>query len=128
MLEMEVIGNLGKDCTVNNVNGKNVINFSVADSKKDKNGEIKTTWIDCAYWSEKTGVAPYLKKGTKIFAKGEPSIRSYTKADGSAGVSFQLSVFKIELLSVAGDGVAPQQQQARRTEAIAVDENPDLPF
>jgi single-strand DNA-binding protein len=128
MLEMEVIGNLGKDCTVNNVNGKNVINFSVADSKKDKNGETKTTWIDCSYWSEKTGVALYLKKGTKVFAKGEPSIRSYTKADGSAGVSFQLSVFKIELLSVAGDGVSPQQQQTRRTETIVVDENPDLPF
>lgn len=122
MLEMEIIGNLGKDCTVNNVNGKNVINFSVADSKKDK-----TTWVDCAYWSEKVGVAPYLKKGTKVFVRGEPSIRTYTKADGSTGVSFQLFVHKIELLSVSGDA-APAQQQYAQTGSVAANADSDLPF
>ncbi len=36
MIKIQVIGHLGKDCTVNNVNGKNVINFSVAHSEKYK--------------------------------------------------------------------------------------------
>ncbi len=31
---MQVIGNLGKDCVTNLVNGKNVINFNVAHTEK----------------------------------------------------------------------------------------------
>ena len=34
MLKIFAIGHLGKDATVNNVNGKNVINFSVAHTEK----------------------------------------------------------------------------------------------
>ena len=37
MIKMQVIGHLGQDATVNNVNGKSVINFSVAHSEKYKN-------------------------------------------------------------------------------------------
>ena len=36
MIRISVIGRLGQDATVNNVNGKNVINFSVAYSEKFK--------------------------------------------------------------------------------------------
>lgn len=125
MLKMEVIGNLGKDCLVNNVNGKNVINFSVAHSEKGRDGETKTSWVECAYWTEKTGMAPYLKKGTKVFVEGFPSVRSYTTSTGQNGVSQQLFVHRVELLSVSGD--APKQQQAQ-TENVAVDENSNLPF
>ena len=40
---MQVIGNLGKDCVTNLVNGKNVINFNVAHTEKfrDAKGEQK---------------------------------------------------------------------------------------
>ena len=43
MIKMQVIGNLGKDCVTNLVNGKNVINFNVAHTEKfrDANGEQK---------------------------------------------------------------------------------------
>ena len=36
MIKLMVIGNLGKDCIVNTVNGKNVINFSIAHTEKFK--------------------------------------------------------------------------------------------
>ena len=55
MLKLQLIGNLGQDAVVNNVGGKNVINFSVAHTEKYKNSEgtevSKTTWVSCAYWS-----------------------------------------------------------------------------
>ena len=35
MIKLQVIGNLGKDCIVNTVNGKTVINFNVAHTEKD---------------------------------------------------------------------------------------------
>jgi len=39
MIKLQVIGNLGKDCVVNTVNGKNVINFSVAHTEKYKDAQ-----------------------------------------------------------------------------------------
>ncbi|MEJ0102238.1 MAG: single-stranded DNA-binding protein [Bacteroidota bacterium] len=39
MIKMQVIGNLGKDCVVNTVNGKNVINFTVAHTEKYRDSQ-----------------------------------------------------------------------------------------
>ena len=61
MIKLQVIGNLGKDCVTNTVNGKNVINFNVAHTEKFKdaqgNQKDKTIWVDCAYWTDRTGIA-----------------------------------------------------------------------
>ena len=38
MIKLQVIGNLGRDAVMNNVNGKTVINFTVAHSEKYKEG------------------------------------------------------------------------------------------
>ena len=89
MIKMQVIGNLGKDCLVNTVNGKNVINFTVAHTEKYRdsqgNNQEKTTWVDCAYWSDKTGIAPYLTKGKQVFVEGTPELSTYQKNDGTKG-------------------------------------------
>jgi single-strand DNA-binding protein len=99
---MHVIGNLGKDCQVNLVNEKNVMNFSVAHSEKyrDAAGETKerTLWVDCAYWTDRTAVAPYLKKGTQVFVEGIPDVKTYNKNDGTTGVSLTLRVLGVQLL------------------------------
>ena len=102
MIKLQVIGNLGKDCITNSVSGKNVINFSVAHTEKVRdqqgNQKDKTIWVDCAYWTEKTGIAPYLKKGTQVYVEGTPDIRTYPKTDGTTGVSLTLRVLSVQLL------------------------------
>jgi single-strand DNA-binding protein len=102
MIKMQLIGHLGRDCTTNVVNGKSVMNFTVAHSEKfrDAQGNMKdkTVWVDCAYWSDRTAIAPYLKKGTQIFAEGIPDLRTYTKTDGSFGASLTLRVLNVQLL------------------------------
>lgn len=102
MIRLQVIGHLGKDGVVNNVNGKNVINFTVAHSEKFRDAQgvqkDKTLWVDCAYWTERTGIAPYLKKGTQVFAEGVPDIRNYTTADGRQGSTLSLRVSTVQLL------------------------------
>lgn len=107
MIKMQLIGHLGRDCMTNVVNGKSVMNFTVAHSEKFKdaqgNQKDKTIWVDCAYWSDRTGIAPYLKKGTQIFAEGIPDLRTYTKNDGSFGASLTLRVLNIQLLGGKGD-------------------------
>ena len=102
MIKMQVIGRLGKDCVVNAVNGKNVINFTVAHSEKyrDSQGtsQEKTIWVDCAYWTDRTAVSPYLTKGTQVFVEGSPEVRSFTRQDGTAGASLSLRVREVQLL------------------------------
>ncbi|PWT77189.1 MAG: single-stranded DNA-binding protein [Bacteroidetes bacterium] len=102
MIKLQIIGNLGKDCITNVVNGKSVMNFTVAHTEKFRdaqgNQKDKTIWVDCSYWSDKTGVAPYLKKGTQIYAEGVPDIRTYPKNDGTTGVTMTLRVFSVQLL------------------------------
>lgn len=107
MIKMQVIGNLGKDCVVNTVNGKNVINFTVAHTEKYRdsqgNNQEKTTWVDCAYWTDRTAVAQYLTKGKQVFAEGQPEVRSFTRQDGTAGASLSLRVRDIQLLGGRGE-------------------------
>ncbi len=114
MIKMQVIGRLGKDCVVNTVNGKNVINFTVAHSEKYKdsggNSQEKTTWVDCAYWTDRTAVAPYLTKGTQVFVEGTPEVRSFQRNDGTAGASLSMRIRDVQLLGSKNDGgSAPSQ-------------------
>ncbi|RYY18547.1 MAG: single-stranded DNA-binding protein [Chitinophagaceae bacterium] len=118
MIKLLAIGHLGKDCITNTVNGKNVINFSVAHSEKykDVQGNLveKTTWVECAYWTDRTGIAQYLKKGTQVYVEGTPEVRTYPKNDGTTGASLSIRVFNIQLLGSRSDsggsgGGAPQQ-------------------
>ena len=102
MIKLQIIGFLGKDAVLNNVNGKSVINFTVAHTEKYKDStgtpKEKTTWVDCAYWTDRTAIAPYLKKGSSVFTEGIPDIRSYTTQDGKNGASLTLRVNNIQLI------------------------------
>src|SRR4030095_11539419 len=107
MIKMQVIGNLGKDCTTNTVNGKSVINFNVAHTEKFRDAQgvqkDKTIWVECAYWTDRTAVAPYLRKGQQVYVEGAPDVRTYQKNDGSTGVSLILKVFSVQLLGSRQD-------------------------
>jgi len=115
MIKMQVIGNLGKDCTVNTVNGKNVINFTLAHTEKykDSQGNLqeKTTWVDCAYWTDRTAVAQYLTKGKQVYAEGQPEARSFQRSDGTPGSSLSLRVREVQLLGGRAEGSSGSFQQ-----------------
>jgi single-strand DNA-binding protein len=102
MIKLTAIGNLGRDAVMNTVNGKNVINFTVAHTEKFKdaqgNQKDKTIWVDCAYWTDRTGIAPYLKKGTQVYVEGQPDVRTYTTKDGTNGATLSLRVLSVQLL------------------------------
>lgn len=114
MIKLQVIGNLGKDAQVNNVNGKSVINFNVAHTERFKdaqgNQKDRTTWVDCSYWTDRTAVAPYLKKGTQVYVEGTPDVRTYTTADGRNGASLTLRIASVQLLGGKSSGGENQSQ------------------
>lgn len=102
MLKTTLIGSLGQSATVNNVNGKTVINFSVAHSEKykDQNGQVvnKVLWVAVSYWSEKTAIAQYLKKGTSIYCEGLPSVDTYKNREGQIMPQLKLRATMVQLL------------------------------
>jgi single-strand DNA-binding protein len=108
MIKLQVIGNIGKDCVVNNVNGKSVINFSVAHSEKFKDAQgqqkDKTIWVECAYWTDRTAIAPYLKRGQQVYAEGVPDIRTYTTKEGTPGSSLSLRITTVQLIGGRSEG------------------------
>ena len=113
MIKLFVIGNLGKDAVTNTVNGKSVINFAVAHTERFKdaqgNTKDKTTWVDCSYWTDKTAVAPYLKKGTQVYVEGTPDVRTYTTQNGVNAATMTLRVGSVQLLgSKSTDGGVAQ--------------------
>ncbi|MEO6314758.1 MAG: single-stranded DNA-binding protein [Chitinophagaceae bacterium] len=113
MIKLQAIGNLGRDCVTNTVNGKNVINFNVAHTEKFRdaqgNQKDKTVWVECAYWTDKTGIAPYLRKGTQVYVDGTPEVKTFPKSDGSTGASLNLRVFTVQLLGNRGENPAASQ-------------------
>lgn len=134
MIKMQAIGHLGKDCTVGEANGSNVINFNVAHSEKWTDGQgvshERTVWIDCSLWKEKTGIAQYLKKGTQVYVEGTPEARSYTANDGTAKATLSLKVFNVYLLGGAkqqdGQNARPPEAQPQSKTAPTAED--DLPF
>lgn len=100
---MQVIGYLGQDAIVNTVNGKTVINFSVAHSEKYKNKDgfevDKSIWANCAYWSDRINVAMYLKKGTQVYVEGIPEVKTYTNKNNEVIPQLQIRVASLNLLS-----------------------------
>lgn len=98
MNQCTFIGNLGKDAELKELDGgKKVMNFSIA----IPDGKDKTIWLDCAKWSEKTAILPYLLKGTKVAVTGNVGLRKW-----EGGAALTLRVIDIELL---GSKPAPAQ-------------------
>lgn len=139
MIKLQIIGHLGKDCVVNTVGGKSVINFRVAhtDKFKDNQGvnQERTIWVDCAYWTDRTAVAPYLTKGTQVFVEGSPEVKTYNKQDGTVGFSLSLRVRDVQLLgSPRRDGGPAPVSEAGTSEsqvnspADITEPVDDLPF
>jgi single-strand DNA-binding protein len=146
MIKLQIVGNLGKDCIVKEINGKNVINFSVAHTEryKDSTGNQKerTTWVECAYWTDRTALSQYLKKGQMVYAEGAPEADAYTNKEGQAAATLRMRVQNIQLLGGSNRegqgasqgnvtntgyaGSAPVQQAPAMASQPAQDD--DLPF
>ncbi len=107
MIKLQIIGHLGSDCTTNEVNGRSVINFPVAHSEKykDSQGNLveKTTWVKCAYWTDRTAIAQYLKKGQLVYAEGNPEAEGYLNKDNQNAASLKMTVFRVQLLGSRSD-------------------------
>ncbi|MCA9965180.1 MAG: single-stranded DNA-binding protein [Anaerolineales bacterium] len=108
-----IIGNLGRDPEMRYMpDGTAVTSFSVATSRRwtDRNSGQpvdETTWFRVSVWGRQAETAnQYLSKGSKVLVEGrmkpDPATgapRIWTRQDGTAGASFELTAEVVRFLS-----------------------------
>lgn len=129
MNKVIIIGRLGQDAEVKNINGTNIVNFSVATSEKwkDKQGQMqeKTEWHSVSAFN-KDSLAPYLVKGTQVSIDG--SIRYSKSGEGDSVKYFTtINAQRIELLGSGSQSTTPSQGIAQPSTQES-EGNMDLPF
>ncbi len=112
-----IVGNLGRDPEMRYTpSGQPVTSFSVATSRQytGNNGQVvkETIWFKVTAWGKQAEVCnQYLKKGSKVLIEGrltpDPntgSPRIWTRQDGTAGASFEVTASTVRFLSSREDG------------------------
>jgi len=134
-----LVGNLGRDPEMRYTpSGQQVTNFGMATSEswKDANGEKheRTLWWRVAVFG-KMGEAcnTYLKKGSKVLVEGrmiadeKGNPRIFTRQDGTAGTSFEVTAAAVKFLSSRAES-GGGQPGGEMVEADAPAEEGEIPF
>ena len=135
MIKLQIIGNLGKDCVVNTVNGKNVINFTVAHTEKYHDHRATTRKKQpglIVLIGPTTPPCSLFTKGKQVYVEGTPEARSFQRNDGTPGSSLSLRVREIQLLGGKGDssavGSSAPAMAAAPSAGDMTEASDDLPF
>ena len=128
MLQVQIIGNLGADAEVKEINGKQYSAFSVA-ATSSRN---ETTWVSVLY-NYHENFHKYLTKGQQVFAQGEGRVKLYTsKNSEKTSLDFSVLADKLQLCGSKADKVVEQSPiQAQRMPPQAQPQQEfksDLPF
>ena len=109
MFKIDVIGNLGADAETRVSNGATYVAFRVAHTVKSvdmQTGEVvrDSVWVSCSKAGECANLMPFLRKGTKVFVRGNAQLKVYTGHDGKPHAGINLFVHELELCgSQVGD-------------------------
>ncbi|MGN1367347.1 MAG: single-stranded DNA-binding protein [Aristaeellaceae bacterium] len=132
MNKLILIGNLTSDPELKGTeSGHKVCTFGLAVNDR-RGGEQQTQFFRVSAW-DRTGEAcmTYLKKGKKAFVSGPLTCRTYSKHDGSTGVSLEVTANDVEFLSPREEspshgmpGTSGMPYPSGMTEV----DPPDLPF
>jgi len=141
MDKITLIGNLGRDPEMRYTpSGQPVTSFSVASNRKytNNNGEAvkETTWFRISAWGKLAETCnQYLKKGRQVYVEGRLTPdketggpRIWTRQDGSAAASFEVTAAFVEFLG-SGEGASAAQPEAGAEEAPGAEEaEANIPF
>lgn len=107
MFKGEVIGRLGTDATAKEYQGREFVSFNVAHKVNNKgaNGEWQqvTEWVQVSWRGNGGRLLPYLKKGAKVFIRGELKPQRYTNANGELHMSLKIIASEVILCGVRNE-------------------------
>jgi single-strand DNA-binding protein len=101
MKQLSIIGHIGQDATIKEVNGNHFVDFSVAVNeryKKNDGTEVESTqWFSCS--TKNLKLAEFLKKGTQVMAQGSFNVNLYQDKNRQYQTGINLHASLIQLLS-----------------------------
>lgn len=139
MLKSEVIGNIGSDAIVKQINGRDYVSFSVAHQRSKE----ETVWISVLWYGNGGNLLQYLTSGKQVFVRGDMVVKTYTGRNNELRVSLNLNANEVQLVgnrqeSQSRSAQEPVHQQppyqAQPSRPVAPDPNrldpqqDDLPF
>lgn len=106
-----VSGNVGSDGDLKHLqSGDAVLNFSIAHSDKDREGNETTIWIRCAIFGKRAqALAPHITKGKALTVVGSTSIRAY-ESQGEKRQSIEMKVDQLAFGGSARGDSAPVER------------------
>lgn len=115
-----LLGNVGKDPEVRDLNGGKVVSFTLATTERaytKQNGTQvpeHTDWHNCTCFGKTADfVANYIRKGSKVFVEGKIRYRSYQDQSGATKWVTEIVVDRLDNLTPKPEGQQggyPQQQ------------------
>ena len=134
MIHATILGRLGRDPELKQLDNGAVLNFSLA-TDHGYGQKKETMWVRCAIFGKRADtLAQYLEKGSQVLVVGELYTRTWEKKDGTTATELECRVAELEFAGSKGDGQqssAPQQQSApapRQAPASAGVVDDDVPF
>lgn len=107
-----IMGNMGSDPKLSNTQGgMAVCKFSIATSKRKKDGTDVTSWHRCTSFGKTAeAIAQYFGKGQQIYVEGELSYGQYEK-DGQTHYTTDILVNIFAFCGSKNESQKPAQQQ-----------------
>ena len=123
MTDVTVVGNISEPELRFTPDGKSVLNFSIADNHRKKQGnewiDDGTTWRKVTVWEDKAEtLANALSKGDRVVVVGSERMKQFTARDGGTGQSLEVTAKHV--------GIIPRQE--RRPEPPQQWGSGDAPF
>ena len=114
MIFATVSGNIGTGAETRQAGKDTVTTFSVASSKRSKDGGETTTWVRANIWGVRgEKLAQYLNKGTPVTIVGGLELRTYEK-DGQTKSALEMRVDDIKLQGKKSDNTSPPRSSQIR--------------
>ena len=114
MQKLILIGRVGVDAQIRQAGTTQVINFSLCHSESYKNKDgvkvEKTQWFECNYFTDKTKIADYIKRGDNVFVEGTVDMQLYVDRNGKTQGKFTVKVLSIQLLGSKNNDTNQQTQ------------------
>lgn len=120
-----IVGNVGKQPEIREVNGKKVASFSVATTFGYGTNSL-TDWHNVTAWEKRAEVVEkFVKAGSQLLVSGPMRYRTYKRNDGVEVRVAEILAYEIQLLGSKNEG---KETPAAAPAPAAETTDPDLPF
>lgn len=133
-----LLGRVGKDVEVKDINGTKCATFTLATSEKykDRNGETKelTAWHNIVSWRQTADICEkYVRKGNQVCVLGKIKYRSWETDRGEKRYSTDIIADRVELLEKKDNPSTPRPVPQQRVQSTPLPpagepQDDDLPF